>query len=356
MELLVIFLAICLQIFLTYKKVSPFLSLLLVAILAGLFLGMEPMQVIKSVEKGVGNTLGGLALIICLGAILGKVLEAGGAAEKISTTLINGFGQKNIQWAVLLTGFLIGIPLYYNAGFIILVPLVFSIASKAKLPLLYVAIPMAASLSTTHCFLPPHPSPVFLVNAFNADMGKTLIYGLIITVPVVILAGPFLGRVLQRIEVKIAGTFLSPQQTPERELPAALPSFLIGLLPVLLITLAVIADNFLPDQLLKKIKYYHRYQHKAGHPDSSQLHPAQCLSKQMRYRFLSNTNKQEYFLYRHHQRGSRLPNRHRHPNNRDRVCKTHSGIALGQDVLLPYVLLPFVPKHPVGYIKTCCCV
>lgn len=253
MELLVIFLAICLQIFLTYKKVSPFLSLLLVAILAGLFLGMEPMQIIKSVEKGVGNTLGGLALIICLGAILGKVLEAGGAAEKISTTLINGFGQKNIQWAVLLTGFLIGIPLYYNAGFVILVPLVFSIASKAKLPLLYVAIPMAASLSTTHCFLPPHPSPVFLVNAFKADMGKTLIYGLLITIPVVIVAGPFLGRLLKGIEVKIADTFLSPQQDTERQLPAAFPSFLIGLLPVLLITLAVIADNFLPDQLLKKI-------------------------------------------------------------------------------------------------------
>ena len=172
MELLVIFLAICFQIFLTYKKVSPFLSLLIVAILSGLFLGMQPMQVIKSIEKGVGNTLGGLALIICLGAILGKILQEGGAAEKISTTLINSFGQKNIQWAVLLTGFLIGIPLYYNAGFVILVPLVFSISQKAKLPLLYVAIPMAASLSTTHCFLPPHPSPVFLVNAFKADLGK----------------------------------------------------------------------------------------------------------------------------------------------------------------------------------------
>ncbi len=253
MELLVIFLAICLQIFLTHKKVSPFLSLLLVAILSGLFLGMEPMEVVQSIEKGVGNTLGGLALIICLGAILGKILEAGGAAEKISTTLINGFGQKNIQWAVLLTGFLIGIPLYYNAGFIILVPLVFSIAHKAKLPLLYVAIPMAASLSTTHCFLPPHPSPVFLVNAFKADMGKTLIYGLIITVPVVILAGPFLGRLLQRIEVKMSSTFFSVDPTTERKLPAAIPSFVIGLLPILLIAMAVIADNFLPDQLLKKV-------------------------------------------------------------------------------------------------------
>ncbi len=256
MELLIIFFAICLQVFLTYKKVSPFLSLLLVAILSGLFLGMEPMQIVKSLEKGVGNTLGGLALIVCLGAILGKVLEASGAAKKISLTLINGFGEKNIQWAVLLTGFLIGLPLYYNAGFVILVPLVFSIALRAKLPLLYVAIPMAASLSTTHCFLPPHPSPVFLVNAFNADTGKTLIYGLLITIPVVIIAGPFLGRLLKGIEVDINSFFLSPKDNKEKKLPAALPSFLIGLLPVILITQAVIAQSFLPDQGLKTIMLF----------------------------------------------------------------------------------------------------
>ncbi|MDN3655163.1 gluconate:H+ symporter [Ferruginibacter paludis] len=252
MQLLVIFSAICFQIFLTYKKVSPFLSLLIVAILSGLLLGMEPMQVIKSLEKGVGNTLGGLALIICLGAILGKILEAGGAVEKIATTLINSFGQHNIQWAILLTGFLIGIPLYYNAGFVILVPLVFSVAQKAKLSLLYVAIPMAASLSTTHCFLPPHPSPVFLVNAFKADMGKTLIYGFIITIPIVIIAGPLLGRLLKGIEVTINSLFLSGDRA-QRKLPAAFPSFIIGLLPVILITLAVIANQFLPDQLPKKI-------------------------------------------------------------------------------------------------------
>lgn len=252
MELLVIFFAICLQIFLTYKKLSPFLSLLIVAILSGLFLGMEPMQILKSVEKGAGNTLGGLALIICLGAILGKVLETGGAAEKISLTLINGFGQKNVQWAVLLTGFLIGLPLYYNAAFVVLVPLVFSIASKAKLPLLCVAIPMAASLSTTHCFLPPHPSPVFLVNAFKADMGKTLMYGLVITIPVVIIAGPVLGQFLKRIEVNIKSFFLSPEEKTDQQLPAAFPSFLIGLLPVILITLAVMAGSFMPDNGLKK--------------------------------------------------------------------------------------------------------
>lgn len=253
MQLLIIVLAIGLQIFLTYKKMSPFLSLLIVAILTGIFLGMEPAAILLSIKKGVGDTLGGLALIICLGAALGRVLEAGGAAEKISTTLINGFGEKNIQWAVLLTGFLIGIPLYYNAGFVILVPLVFSIASKAKLPLLYVAIPMAASLSTTHCFLPPHPSPVFLVNAFHADMGKTLIYGLIITIPVVIIAGPFLGRLLKNIKVDIKSFLLSETPATGKPLPAAFPSFLIGLLPIFLITMAVVADNFLPDESLKKI-------------------------------------------------------------------------------------------------------
>lgn len=253
MQLTIIVLAIALQIFLTYKKVSPFLSLLVVAILSGLFLGMSPEAILKSLKDGVGNTLGGLALIICLGAVLGRILQAGGATEKISTTLIKGFGEKNIQWAVLLTGFLIGIPLYYNAGFVILVPLVFSIASKAKLPLLYIAIPMAASLSTTHCFLPPHPSPAFLVNAFHANMGKTLIYGLLITVPVVIVAGPLLGRMLKNIEVDIKSFFSSGEPVADKKLPAALPSFLIGLLPVILITLAVIADNFLPDNLLRKI-------------------------------------------------------------------------------------------------------
>ncbi|TDO27198.1 gluconate:H+ symporter [Sediminibacterium goheungense] len=254
MELLIILLAICLQLFLTYKKVSPFLSLLIVAILSGLLLGMEPIQIIKSIEKGAANTLGGLALIICLGAILGKILETGGAAEKIASTLINGFGQKNIQWAIMLTGFFIGIPLYYNAGFVILVPLVFSVAYKAKLPLLYVAIPMAAALSTTHCFLPPHPSPVFLVNAFKADMGKTLIYGLIITVPVVIVAGPLLGRLVRKTEVRMKSALFSSEKPSTDELPAALPSFLIGLLPVILITLSVIANYLLPeDAFLKKI-------------------------------------------------------------------------------------------------------
>ncbi len=260
MTFLIIILAIAVQVFLTVKKVSPFLSLLIVAILAGLCLGMQSEELLKSVEKGVGSTLGGLALIICLGAILGKILEISGAAEQIALTLIKSFGEKNIQWAVLLTGFLIGIPLYYNAGFVILVPLVFTIARKAKLPILYIAIPMAAALSTTHCFLPPHPGPVVLINSFKdsmgnkASMGKVLMYGIIIAIPVVILAGPVLGRLLQRIKVDISNFLIPGEGVTEKKLPSVFPSFLIALLPVLLITLAVIANIYLPDgSLLKKI-------------------------------------------------------------------------------------------------------
>ena len=252
MQLLIIILAIALQIFLSVKKVSPFLSLIFVAIVTGLCLGIQPDMLMKTIEKGVGSTLSGLALIICLGAILGKFLEISGAAEQISTTLIKSFGLKNIQWAVLLTGFLIGIPLYYNAGFVILVPLVFTLARKTGLPLLYIVIPMAASLSTTHCFLPPHPGPVVLVNAFKADMGLVLIYGILIAIPTVILAGPLLGRVLQRIKTDTVSLFSTDENLPAKKLPAILPSFMIALLPVLLITLSVLATSFLKESSLLK--------------------------------------------------------------------------------------------------------
>jgi Gnt-I system high-affinity gluconate transporter len=215
---------------------------------------MKPLEIIKSIETGVGSTLSDLALILCLGAVLGKILESSGAAKKISATLINGFGIKNIQWSLLLTGFLVGLPLYYNAGFIILIPLVFSIAKETRLPLLYLVIPMAASLSTVHCFLPPHPSPVILINAFNADLGKTLIYGLIIAVPAIIIAGPVLGTLLRNVKIDMVGLFASKEDIPYENLPPALPSFIIAMLPVFLITSSVISRSFLPaESLVNKI-------------------------------------------------------------------------------------------------------
>ncbi|MEA3425941.1 MAG: gluconate:H+ symporter [Bacteroidota bacterium] len=254
MVFVIILFAIALQVFLTVKKISPFLSLLVVAIVSGLLLGMEPSALLASIEKGVGSTLGGLALIVCLGAILGKILETSGAAEQISGTLINGFGEKNIQWAVLLTGFLIGIPLYYNAGFVILVPLVFSIARRTGLPLLYIVMPMAASLSTTHCFLPPHPGPVVLVNAFHADMGKTLMYGLLIAVPAVLISGPLLGRVLKNTKAGSYDLFGDTDPVAHQHLPSVLSSFCIALMPIALISMSVIGNLILEkDNMLRRL-------------------------------------------------------------------------------------------------------
>lgn len=254
MPLLVILVGIILLLALTLKKISPFLALLIVSVVVGLMLGMPVPQLLASIEKGVGSTLGGIALIICLGAILGKLLERSGATQQISNTLINAFGKKNIQWAILLTGFLIGIPLYYNAGFVILVPLVFAITINSGLPLFYIAIPMAASLSTTHAFLPPHPSPAFLVNEFKADMGKTLVYGLLLSIPLVVIAGPLFGRILKRVNVKVDASTFGGVEEKTGKLPPVWASFVIALLPVILITTRVVVETvFIEESVIKSV-------------------------------------------------------------------------------------------------------
>ena len=241
MQLLIILLAIVIQIILTVKKVHPFLSLLIVAVLAGLCLGMPPEILVKTVETGAGTTLGGIVFVFCLGAALGKVLEKNGAIQCIAQSLISSFGNKGVQWAVMLTGFITGIPLFYNAGFILLVPLIFTLARRSGTPLLMLAIPMAASLSVTHCFLPPHPGPVVLVNALHADMGKTLLYGIVIAIPVVILAGPVLAGFLRKINpVKT----VNKEEAIITEMPSAWLSFILALLPVMLITTALLMNNF----------------------------------------------------------------------------------------------------------------
>lgn len=244
MPLLIIAFGIILLVFLTYKKVSPFLSLIFVAIVLGILLGMDLSTLVVSVERGVGSTLGGLALILCFGGILGKFLENSGAIGQITGSLISKFGEQHVQWAVLLTGFLVGLPLYYNAGFVILVPLVFAVAKRTKLPLLYIAIPTAASLSATHCFLPPHPGPIVLVNAFEADLGLTLIYGLILVVPISIICGPFLGRLIKNIGAEANSNF-HKEETVIDHVPSVSSSFAIALMPVLLIAQAVFAQTFL---------------------------------------------------------------------------------------------------------------
>ncbi len=241
--LTILFCIILLVILVSWAKVNPFLAFLLVSITAGLLLGIPLDKISGSVQKGLGNTLGSITIIICTGAMLGKLVADSGAAQKIASVLVNAFGVNHVQWALLIVGFIIGIPLFYNTGFVLVVPLIFSVTYKYKLPAVYIGLPMLAALSVTHGFLPPHPSPTALVLRFHADMGTTLIYGLILAVPTVILAGPIFARTLKKIQSNPLDTFIAEELPPEK-LPGAFNSFLTALLPVILMMATTIYLSF----------------------------------------------------------------------------------------------------------------
>jgi Gnt-I system high-affinity gluconate transporter len=240
MTLFIILLCILfLVLLITWAKVNAFLAFLIVSIITGLLLGIPLSDITHSVQKGIGDTLGSLVIIIVIGAMLGKLVADSGAAQKITSVLMKLFGEKNIQWALMLTGFVIGIPLFYNVGFVLMVPLIFSVVYQYKLPAVYIGLPMLAALSVTHGFLPPHPSPTALVAQFHANMGITLLYGLILAVPAIILAGPVFATTLKNIKSVPLKTF-QPKQIPEAELPGTLNSFLTALLPVILLALTTV--------------------------------------------------------------------------------------------------------------------
>jgi Gnt-I system high-affinity gluconate transporter len=244
MSILIVLACIVLLIILiSYFKINAFLSFLLVSILAGLFLGIDPGRIGGSVQKGVGDMLGSLAIVVIAGSMLGKLVAETGAAQKISSGLMKTFGEKYLQVAFMITGFVIGIPLFYNVGFILVFPLIASVVYRYKLPAVYVGLPMAASLSVTHGFLPPHPSPAALVTQFNASMGTTLIYGIVIAIPTVVIAGPLFSRALKGINASLLKTFQS-EGLPEDKLPSLTNSLLTALLPVMLLTVTTVANFY----------------------------------------------------------------------------------------------------------------
>ncbi|HTD92273.1 MAG TPA: gluconate:H+ symporter [Chitinophagaceae bacterium] len=240
MTFLIVFASIALLILLiTWGKFNAFLAFLLVSIFAGGMLGIPLTGITTSVQKGIGDMLGSLVVIICLGAMLGKLVAESGAAQKISEVLIRLFGRKYLLWAMMITGFIVGIPLFYNVGFVLLVPLIFSVVYQTKLPAVYVGLPMLAALSVTHGFLPPHPAPTALVAQFGANLGLTLLYGLIIAIPTVIIAGPLFARSLKKIVSVPLQTF-QPKNIPANELPGTANSFLSSLLPVMLLIITTV--------------------------------------------------------------------------------------------------------------------
>jgi Gnt-I system high-affinity gluconate transporter len=215
----------------SWLRFNTFIAFILVSITGGLLLGLPLEKIPASIQKGIGDTLGSLLMILLFGAMIGKLVAESGAAQKISDVMLKVFGINKITWALVMTGFIVGIPLFYNVGFVLLVPLIFSIVYRVKLPAVYVGIPMLAALSTTHGLLPPHPSPAALVTQLNADMGQTLLYGIIIAIPTIILAGPVFASSLKGITTEPLQTF-KPRILPEDQLPGFLNSILTCLLPV----------------------------------------------------------------------------------------------------------------------------
>ncbi|MGE7759575.1 GntP family permease [Peribacillus sp. NPDC097895] len=180
-------------------KLNTFISLIIVSFGVALLLGMPLDQIVKSIEAGLGGTLGHLALIFGLGAMLGKLIADSGGAQRIAMTLVNKFGEKYIQWAVVIASFIIGIALFFEVGLVLLIPIVFAISKELKVSILHLGIPMVAALSVTHGFLPPHPGPTVIAGEYGANIGEVLLYGFIIAIPTVILAGPLFTKLAKKL-------------------------------------------------------------------------------------------------------------------------------------------------------------
>jgi Gnt-I system high-affinity gluconate transporter len=254
MVILVLILCIITLILLvTWAKLNVFLTFLVISVMAALLLGMPLPHIVQSVNKGLGDMLGSLVIVIVLGSMLGKLVGVSGAAQKIATFMRNAFGEKYITWAMCATGLIVGIPLFYNVGFFLLIPIIFSVANKYKLPLAYIGIPMLASLSVMHGFLPPHPSPMALLVQFHADISKVFIYGFIVALPTCALAGPIFARTLRNMFTHSA-IAQSVQEMPEEKLPGLANSILSSLLPVIIIGVSTVVVRYSGDNTrLKEI-------------------------------------------------------------------------------------------------------
>ncbi|RIV17977.1 hypothetical protein DYU11_30180 [Fibrisoma montanum] len=228
-----------------FLRLNAFLALIITSLMVGVAEGMAPVDALKSVQSGVGSTLSSIALILAFGAMLGKIVEDSGAAQRITFGLIGLFGQKRLQGALLLTGFVVGLPMIYNAGFLVLIPLVYTLASATRLPLLYVGIPMSASLSVAHGLLPPHPAPTSVAALYHADVNLTLVYGIVLAIPAIGLSGLWFSRLFKHSTAEIPSRFFTYQPKPDAELPPIGVSLLCTLLPVFLMIVSAILDLLL---------------------------------------------------------------------------------------------------------------
>jgi GntP family gluconate:H+ symporter len=240
---------IALVVLIAHFKVNPFVVLFSLSLVLALVTGMPAGTIVKSFEAGVGNTLGHIAIVVGLGTMLGKMMAESGGADRIAHTLIRLFGEKNVPWAMVVVGFIVGLPVFFEVGFVLLVPIAFNIARRTGTSLVLVGLPMVAGLSVVHGLVPPHPAAMLAVAAYNADMGRTIFYAMLVGIPTSILAGPLYARVIApHIQLDpdnpIAAQLVD--ETPKSSLPGFGLTMGTILLPVILMLIGSWADVFSP--------------------------------------------------------------------------------------------------------------
>ncbi|WP_307597767.1 GntP family permease [Variovorax boronicumulans] len=235
----------------TRWRVHPFIALTLAAGFLGLTSGMPVDLVMKSFQEGFGGVLGFVGIVLGLGTMLGKMMAESGGADRIARTLIDAFGKERVHWAMMFAAFLVGIPLFFEIGFVLLIPLVFIVARRTGVSLIRIGIPLLAGLSVVHGLVPPHPGPLLAIGVFGADIGKTIFYGLLVGLPTAMIAGPIFGKYISKYVPGEASPELMEQlaREPEaRELPGFGITLVTILLPVALMLLKTFADVALDEK------------------------------------------------------------------------------------------------------------
>lgn len=259
MELFIVGVGVVLLLLLmVWLKLDGFISLILVSLIVGCLEGMPLSKITASIYKGIGSQLNSLILILAFGAMLGKLLADSGAAQRIATTFINMFGKKNVQWAMLVTAIIVGITMFFEAGFIVLIPIIYTIVAETGLSLIYVGLPAVIGLSATHSFLPPHPGPAAVSTLFGANMGQTLLLGLLIAVPAAVIVGIFYSRTHFALSAKasIPAGLVTSKVFKEEEMPGFGISIFSALIPIVLMAISTFGDLIL-DKKAPIMEYLH---------------------------------------------------------------------------------------------------
>lgn len=229
-------------------KLNAFLALLIASFFVGFAETTPPQQLLKTIQTGFGDTLGSLAIIVVLGAVIGRLMVDSGAAHQIAGSLIDTFGVRYVKVAITVTGAIFGLAMFYEVAFIILAPLIVSVAVEAKVPFLKLAIPGVAAATTFHSLFPPQPGAVALVDAYHADMGMVYVYAIIVAVPSIAVAGWVLPRFLGNLDRPVPAIVQQREPVPEDERPPFGTSLLVPLIPAIIMIGATIANIWVDEK------------------------------------------------------------------------------------------------------------